>query len=85
MLTSLEDSQKKNFGKAQNFFIPPTRFREEAREFLRLCNLMPTARNISKQEGYFFMFSTVVLRPHTHSHNCFIRTLCHGEAPTTYN
>ena len=25
---------------------------------------MPTARN--KQEGYFFMFSTVVLRPHTH-------------------
>ena len=55
---------KKNFGKAQNFFTP-TRFREEARDFLRLCNLMPTARN--KQEGYFFMFSTVVLRPHTHT------------------
>ena len=54
---------RKNFRKAQNFFIPPSRFREEARDFLRLCNLMPTAR--IKQEGYFFMFSTVVLRPHT--------------------
>ena len=82
MLTSLEDSQKKLWQSTKLFFTPPTRFREEARDFLRLCNLMPTARN--KQEGYFFMFSTVVLRPHTHSHNCFIRTLCHGEAPTTY-
>ena len=83
MLTSLEDSQK-NFGQAQNFFTP-TRFTEEARDFLRLCNLMPTVvLHCILQEGYFFMFSTVVLRPHTHSHNCFIRTLCHGEAPTTY-
>ena len=32
MLTSLEDSQK-NFGQAQNFFVTPTGFREEARDF----------------------------------------------------
>ena len=44
---------KKNFGKAQNFFIPPTRFREEARDFLRLWNLMPTVKIYPSKKDTF--------------------------------
>ena len=38
----------KNFGQAQNFFTP-ARFREEARGFLRLSNLMPTVGYIARR------------------------------------